>query len=272
MTFHETNELTPEEVNILKEQDKVFVTSNYTKSVFESHGLSNVIYCPLGFDASHFRKIDLSDEKDEGVIVFGLRGKLEKRKHTLKILSAWVKAFGANPKYRIDCSIYNPHIPQDIQQQMIYSAFPHGEMPFNVNMLPSVQENSKYNLCLNAADIDLTGMSGCEGFNLPLFQSLCLGKHAVVLNAHVHKDFCNAANSILVEPNGVLDADDGFFFKKGQPFNQGTWFDFDEDSLIEAMRVAVERFEANNNNEVGERLKDEFTYQRTVDTIIKNIK
>jgi hypothetical protein len=49
-----------------------------------------------------------------------------------------------------------------------------------------MNENSIYNEFLNSADIIL-GMSGGEGFGLPEFQSIALGKHAVLLNAHAYK-------------------------------------------------------------------------------------
>lgn len=258
MTFHETSTLTSFEAQILRSLDKIYVSSKYSKEVFAQQVPEEIIkYVPLGFDSDSFKKVDLPHDD---TIVFGLRGKLEKRKHTLKVLSAWVKRFGGDPRYRLDCSIFNPFYQDEEQTRMIFEALPNGEKPFNLNILPNYPSNAEYNQCLNAADIDLTGMSGCEGFNLPLFQSLCLGKHAVVLNAHVHKDFCNEENSILVEPSGTILAEDNKFFIPGQPINQGRWFDFEEDELVAAMEKAAAV--AKTNNDAGEKLKDEFTFKR----------
>ncbi len=51
-----------------------------------------------------------------------------------------------------------------------------------------MQKNSLYNDYLNSANIIL-GMSGGEGWGLPEFQSVALGKHAVILNATGYKDW-----------------------------------------------------------------------------------
>ncbi len=266
-TFHETDFLTKYEINRLSQLSQIFVSSKYTKEVFDFYlnKSVDVIYCPLAFDSSSFKKIE--KDQNEEVITFGLRGKLEKRKHTLKIMSAWAKTFGGDPRYRLDCSIYNV-FRGDEQLQEINQAMPDQTKPWNINILPFCPTNDLYNRTLNQADIDLTGMSGCEGFNLPLFQSLCLGKQAVVLNAHVHKDFCNSDNSILVEPCGMIEAEDGIFFVKNQPINQGRWFDFDESHLIDAMVFAAEKGRVNNSE--GEKLKD-WTFKKTAQIIKDNI-
>lgn len=213
-------------------------------------GRSKVVYCPLGFDNKSFHRIEKSEE--EKVITFGLRGKLEKRKHSLKIISAWAKTFGGDPRYRLDCSIFNPFLGNE-QTAEIQSAMPDRTVPWNINVLPFLPTNELYNKALNQADIDLTGMSGCEGFNLPLFQSLCLGKQAIVLNAHVHKDYCNQNNSILIEPSALIEAVDNVFFHKGHLVNQGMWFDFEEKDLIEAMILAAEKGRVRNTE--GEKLQ-----------------
>jgi hypothetical protein len=267
LTFHETDTLTTYEASRLSQLDKVFVTSRYTKNVFDAHlkGSTEVIYCPLAFDSNSFHKID-KDPKEE-VITFGIRGKIEKRKHTLKVIAAWAKTFGGDPRFRLDCSVHNMHMDES-QNNAILDAMPDRTMPWNINILPFLPTNDLYNKTLNQADIDLTGMSGCEGFNLPLFQSMCLGKQVIVLNAHVHKDFCNESNSILINPSGMIDAEDGMFFAKGQTTNQGQWFDFDEKDLISAMLLSVERAKVNNFE--GEKLK-EWTFEKTANTILENI-
>lgn len=268
LTFHETDRLTETEVNALKQQRVVFVTSNYTKEVFEKHGLENVEYVPLGFDKNHFHKTG-KRYLGKNVKTFGLYGKLESRKNTLRIMSRWIEKFGNKDGYVLNCAISNSFLPEEQFKGMIASTFPNGEQPFNVNFVSFQPTLEEYNDVLNAADVDLTGMSSCEGFNLPLFQSLCLGKQAVVLNAHVHKDFATANNSILVEPSGMRKAEDGIFFQDGYYVNQGEWFDFKDEDLDEALDVADEM--AKVKNEEGEKLAKEFTWERTVDTILERL-
>ena len=264
LTFHETDRLTKYEVSVLKQKRKIFVTSKYTKNVFDNQldGAVDVIYTPLGFDTSSFHRID---KREADIITFGLRGKIEGRKNTIRIIRAWVKTFGGDPRYRLDCSVHNSFYSLEDQTSMIANALPDKRLPWNVNMLPFLSSNALYNKALNNADIDLTGMSSCEGFNLPLFQSLCLGKQCIVLNAHVHKDYCTPENSILIEPNGMVDAIDGKFFVEGNIVSQGEWFDFKDSHLVDAMLLAAKNGIVRNTE--GEKLQS-WTYEKTADTIL----
>lgn len=266
ITFHETSLLTKGEENILKQQDLIFVTSNYTKSVFESHGVKNVIYLPLGFDNLHFQK---TGGHKLNSIVWGLNGKMEKRKSTLRVLKIWAKMFGNNKSHRLHCTINNPFISPQDQERLILSELG-GNIPWNINFIPSQKLNSDYNKVLNSIDIDLTGMSCCEGFNLPAFQATCLGKWGIYLNAHAHKDFVNEKNAILVEPSGMQPAYDGLFFKNDGQFNCGEWFDFKDEDLTDAMLKAISF--ANLPNKEGEKLASEFTYKKTCDILLEYLK
>lgn len=264
LTFHETDTLTDVEYNILSQQRKVFVTSKYTQDVFKSYGIDST-YVPLGFDSYHFKKVDVPRPKGDLELTFGLFGKLEKRKNSIRTVQLWAKKFGNNPKYRLNCAIFNPFLDLQEQQGLILSAMG-GSIPWNINFLPITPRNSDFNICLNSIDTVIS-LSGCEGFNLPLFQCIALGKQAVVLNAHAHKDFCNKENSILVEPNeNRVEAHDGKFFIKGQDYNQGSWFDFDDDAVMAAFDKAVER--GREVNTEGEKLAS-WSYKNLVDTILE---
>ena len=129
-----------------------------------------------------------------------------------------------------------------------------------------MQKNSLYNDFLNSGNIIL-GMSGAEGWGLPEFQSTALGKHAVILNATSYKDWANPENSTLVEPSGKIDSEDGMFFKKGNPFNQGQIYDFNEDEFIDGCEKAVERYKESPVNTEGLKLQEQFPYSATVEQI-----
>ena len=59
------------------------------------------------------------------------------------------------------------------------------------------------------------------------------------------------------------------FFRKGESFNQGSMYSFDENQMVAAMEKALE-LSATKNTE-GLKLQEEFTYKRTVDEILKVI-
>ena len=143
-----------------------------------------------------------------------------------------------------------------------------GKNYFNINFQGMMQKNSLYNDFLNSGNIIL-GMSGAEGWGLPEFQSIALGKHGVILNTTSYKDWATPENAILVEPSGKIDSEDGIFFKKGNPFNQGQIYDFNEDAFIEGCEKAVERYKESPVNTEGLNLQEQFPYSNTVDQITK---
>ena len=198
-----------------------------------------------------------------------MAGKFEKRKHHQKTIQTWLKRFGENKKYFLQCAIYNSFISQE-DNQKITNSIMGGQKPFNVNFFGFMAKNSLYNDFLNSGDIILC-MSGAEGWGLPEFHSVAMGKHAVVLNASAYKDWADEINSVLVTPNGKTPVYDGMFFSEGQPFNQGNIYDFDPDEFIDACEQAIKRVEINRVNEDGFKLKKEFTYEKTTQSILKEI-
>jgi glycosyltransferase involved in cell wall biosynthesis len=263
-TFYELDQPTELELNILANNKKVCVSSSYTKQVFETFGLTNVELIPLFFDKFNFNKTNRAYHPDR--IVFNITGKFEHRKRHLKAIRTWLSKYGNDQKYFLQCAIYNPHL-KDEDNQKIVNEITQGNKFFNVNFLGRMQQNEAYNDFLNSGDI-IIGASGAEGWGLPEFQSVCLGKHAVIMNAHSYKDWANQENSCLFEPNSKIPAYDNMFFKQGQEVNQGNIFDFDPDNFIDACERAIQRVENQKENSKGLELQEKFS----IDNFFDNIK
>jgi hypothetical protein len=261
-TFHEVSEVTPVEKNLLNLQDQIFVSSNYTKSIFELSGIKNVTYVPLGFD-NDFHITNRTYLQDK--IHFGILGKFESRKNTARIIKTWLKLFGNNSKYQLSCAITNPFLDKARFQNEMLKLL-EGKHYNNLNFVPYMQTNSEVNDYLNSIDIDLGGLSGAEGWNLPSFNATALGKWSVVMNATAHKDWATSINSILIQPSSLKDCYDGVFFNKGQPFNQGQFFDITDEEMENAILKSVSY--AKKPNLEGLKLQKEFTYEKTIETIL----
>lgn len=261
-TFHEVSNVTETEKNLLSLQDRIFVTSNYTKRIFELNGIENVHFVPLGFDKDfcHTGKTYLEDK-----IHFGIMGKFEKRKNTARIIKIWLKLFGNNPKYQLSCAITNPFLDKIRFQNELLKIL-EGKQYNNINFVPYMQTNSEVNDYLNSIDIDLGGLSGGEGWNLPSFNATALGKWSVVLNATAHKDWATTSNSILIEPSSLKDCYDDIFFKKDQAFNQGQFFDISDEEMEAAIFKSLSF--AKTPNPEGLKLQTEFTYEKSAETIL----
>ena len=222
---------------------------------------------PLGM-MKVLQKIRLEKEYLKDKIHFGLIGKFEKRKHTAKIIKAWAKKYGNNYKYQLSCLITNPFLKSEQMNQMLQEAV-EGKHYGNINFIPYLKTNSEVNDLLNAIQIDLSGCSGAEGWNLPSFNSTALGKWSIVLNSSSHKDWATDNNSILLQPNGKELAADGLFFGQDTLFNQGNIYTFDTDEFISAMETAESK--AETINEEGLKLQKEFTYEKSLNKILELI-
>ena len=264
-TFYELDHPTSIEVNIANNQHRTIVSSNYSKKILETYGVENCAYIPLGFDKDNFHV--KKEGYLKGKIVFNLTGKLEKRKHHKEVIQTWLKKYGNNKDCVLQCAVANPFMKEEDFKANI-SQIMEGKSYFNINFLGMMQKNSLYNDFLNSGNIIL-GMSGAEGWGLPEFQSVALGKHSVILNASAYKEWVTNENSVLVEPSGKEDSADGVFFKKGNPYNQGQIFTFDEEAFIEGCEKAIERYKASPENAAGLELQERFTYKKTVDSIME---
>lgn len=275
-SFYELDSPTKEEINIAKNNDHVLFSSTASTNVFKDMGLSNISSCPLGFDSFNFNQTNKKYFHD-GRIVFNLVGKLEKRKHHAKIIRAWIKKYGNNPKYFLQCAIYNPFLRRAVNGGQIVdentnfiNQIVEGKKYFNVNFLGFMAENNSYNEFLNSANI-IIGMSGGEGWGLPEFHSVAMGKHAIILNASAYKDWATKDNSILVNPSNKIEVFDEIFFKRNHPFNQGMIYDFDDDDFINACEQAIKNVTISPINSEGFKLQEKFTYQKTSEIILDKL-
>ena len=264
-TFYELDSPTEVEKSIVNLQNKTIFSSEYARKSFKLFNCKNTESVPVGFDP------DFHDTKKEYLkdkIHFGLIGKFEKRKHTAKIIKAWAKKYGNNYKYQLSCLVVNPFVKGDQMNQLLQQTL-ENERYGNINFIPYLKTNSEVNDLLNAIQIDLSGCSGAEGWNLPSFNSTALGKWSIVLNCSSHKDWATESNSILLQPNGKELAADGMFFSQGTPFNQGNIYTFDTDEFVAAMESAEEK--ATTTNTEGLKLQKEFTYENTLNKILEVI-
>jgi hypothetical protein len=264
LSFYELDSPTKIELNIAK-NNNLILSSEYACTVFKLFGV-NCSYVPLAFDSYNFTKLNKQYHQD-GRIVFNLCGKLEKRKHHAKVIQSWIKAFGNDRRYHLQCAIFNHFLSPEQNHEFIKQILG-GDKPFNVNFFPNFKENYIYNDFLNSGDIVL-GVSGGEGWGLPEFQSVAIGKHAVILDAHAYKGWANSNNSVLINPSGKIDSVDNIFFRKGDMFNQGNIFDWNEEEFIFACRKAITRVEKDRVNKFGLELQTKFNKEDFVNRIIE---
>lgn len=268
LTFYELDSPTFVEKKLVEMQDKVFLSNPDGVKAFQDLGCKNVKFVPMGFDPD-FHVIESEKKLVEGKIHFILMGKFEKRKHTKEIIQTWAEKYGNNNKYLLSCCVVNPFIKHE-QMNALLSDTLDGKHYSNINFLPHLKTNSEVNHLLNSADIDLTGLSGAEGWNLPSFNATALGKWSIVSNHSAHKAWATEDNSILLEPNEKEPAADGLFFTETGDFNQGNIYKFNKDQSIAAMEEAEKKIDQVNTE--GLKLQTKFTYENTLNLILEEMK
>ena len=269
-TFYELDNPTKIELNIAR-NSKLCLASKYALDVFKMFGV-NGYHLPLAFDSYNFKVIDKKYHTDDR-IVFNMCGKLERRKHHAKMLQSWIKKYGNNRKYALQCATYNIFLgpnPQecDKNNNELIRQIIGNDKPFNVSFLPFMRENVVYNDFLNSGDIVL-GMSMGEGWDLPCFQSVALGKHAVLLKAHAYKTWATEDMVTFVQPNGKIPIYDNMFFKQGEPYNQGNGFDWSEEEFIDGCEIAIKKVQQDKINHVGLKLQDSYTKENFANNVLQ---
>jgi len=264
-TFYEVDEPTLVEQSISNLQNKTIFSTSHAAECFKNSGCNNTCSIPIGFDED-FKPTEKSYLPNK--VHFGLMGKFEKRKNTANIIKAWIKKYGNNYNYQLSCCITNPFFKQEQMNQILGNLF-EGKTYGNINFIPYLKTNSEVNEFMNAIDIDLTGLSGAEGWNLPAFNSTCLGKWSIVMNHTSHKDWANKDNCILVEPDKKEPIYDGVFFHQGHPYNQGNMYSISEDKMIDAFEKAEKI--SGKLNKKGVNLIKEFNYKNSLNKILETI-
>jgi len=267
LTFHETDELTQTEIDILGRTEHILVTSKNTEKLMLEAGL-NVSFVNLGFDSVNFYPTN-KKYYDDDRIVFMIVGKFEHRKRTAKTIQAWLQKFGNNRKYFLHVAAHNPFLTPE-QMKSEYQAAIGNKVYWNIQFFDWMQTNAAFNDFLNAGHIML-GMSGSEAFGLPEFHGVALGKHSVIHNVNGYQSWATSENSVLVNPNNKIPAYDGKFFGKGQQFNQGNFYDWGVDMFIAGCEEAIRRYEKNTVNENGLQLQKTHTTGNLVSHIIDSI-
>lgn len=270
LTFHECDQLTNEEVNILNSYDKIFVTSTFSQHVFQDCGVkSPVVFVPMGLDSDTFYNLN-KPRPFKDIIVFSIFGKAEHRKSHFQTIPAWIKKYGNDHRYKLHLYITNPFFKPEQMNQIYAQLFDNRPKPFNVDIFPYLPTNAHLNEAYNSTDI-VIDMSGGESISLGSLNCLAIGKHGIIHHNSGMKDWSNEENAIIIKPNGKKPCYDGVFFHPNQPFNQGNFYTFSTDDFINGCDLAISRFNNNPINIKGMELNNNYSFKNAIDIISKEM-
>lgn len=261
------------ELHHLSSVDRLFVCSQWAKDVVKDHLPDmEVDVIPLGVDRDVF---NVSEEARRhraywttDKVVFINVGKWEVRKGHNELLEAFNKAFTPEDEVELWMLNTNPFIgARNETWKTKYLASPMGE---SIRMLPRVNSQKELAVIFNTVDWGVFP-AHAEGWNLEPLELMACGIPSVVTNYSGHTEYCDAANSLLVEPTGMEAAQDGVWFH-----GQGDWCSFDVEELAEKMRQAytLKRDQKERYDQLCEGAlvtADKFSWDNTISCITESL-
>jgi len=219
----------------LKNVDKLFVCSEWAKSVIESsvNNHPEIFVVPLGVDGNIFfpesyNSWNINSFKNEKTIFFNC-GKWEKRKGHDILCEAFKAAFEDSDEVELWMMNSNPFLSSDQTLEW------HNKYKMtNVKILDRARTQFDLANIMRAVDCGVFP-SRAEGWNLEALELMSCGKSVIITDYSAHKEFCNSNNSLLIEIDELESANDGIWFH-----GQGRWAKFGKnqfDNLVNHLRM-----------------------------------
>lgn len=203
----EVNKFEPYILNHLLNQDALFVTSQWAKTVLEENNVHVPTYIvPLGVDTSIF---NYQDTPSDSVCRFLNIGKWEVRKGHSELLEAFNQAFSPEDNVELIMLPISSHTTQDEVNDWgrSYKESSMGKKIQIINRLTLPQLIG----VMRMVDCGVF-LSHAEGWNLPLLEMMACGKQVIATNYSAHTEFCTKDNAYLVDIDNLEDAYDGRWF------------------------------------------------------------
>ena len=213
--FFELDVFSDDEKYHLNSLDKLFVTSHWAKEICEkelSLSSNDIHIIPLGVDLSIFKPSFThirSDSQDK--TVFFNCGKWEVRKGHDILYKIFNDTFETTDDVELWMMCDNPFLSEE-QTKEWHNVYKKSKLGDKIKFIPRVNTPSEVYNIMAQADCGLFP-SRAEGWNLELLEMMACGKPVIATNYSAHTEFCNEANSLLVDIDHTEPAFDGIWFK-----------------------------------------------------------
>ena len=240
--------------------DLVLATSEWAKTVLEQNGIKNIRKVPLGVDPFIFAP----RESTTDTYKFFTIGKIERRKCTDLLPAIFDNAFTKTDNVELHVMCDSP-LPQ-IKQQMPYFKKAFANSPLGDKIHIHSLKASDYELAAFIQEMDCgLFMTRAEGWGLPILQSLSCNKPIIVTDYSAQTEFCNAANSFLVNINKMEPALDNIWFH-----GQGNWASIEQNQIDQCISHMQYVFKNRiRTNEAGVKTAIDFSWTNAARKLIE---
>lgn len=267
----ELDEFSEEEKLSLSHCDKIFVCSEWAKSIildqmighFFDDGRVHVV--PLGVDTDVFQPFISNRPKT----IFFNCGKWEKRKGHDILLECFNLAFEHNDDVELWMMCENPFIGN--QNQAWADLYKNSPLGSKIRIIPRQASHKDVYTIMRQSDCGVFP-ARAEGWNLELLEMMACGKKVITTNYSAHTEFCNQDNSLLINVDNLEQAQDGIFFSG----EYGRWAELSEspkEQLIQHMRsVHREKQETGSlYNPDGIETAKKFSWQNSTKELVNGL-
>ena len=259
----ELDTFTEQEKHHLSSLDKIFVCSEWAKTILKENGIKVDIHViPLGVDSDTFIRSAFTRKST----IFFNCGKWEKRKGHDLLPEIFSEAFNQEDDVELWMMCENPFFSPEENQDWIDS-YKRSGLGDKIRLIPRQQSQKEVYNIMKQTDCGVFP-SRAEGWNLELLEMMACGKHVIATNYSAHTQFCNKDNCRLVEVDNLEEARDDKWF-----FGDGNWASIKEsqtDQIVSYMREihSLKQQEALKINEAGLETAKKFSWANTTQEII----
>jgi len=207
----ELEKFNPLELHSLNNPDRLFVCSNWAKTVIENNlpNKSNYVdVIPLGVDLSIFKPCPLPSNNKT---IFANFGKFEVRKGHDVLPEIFNKAFEKDDNVLLVMMPSNFFLNQQEVDTWLNS-FKNTKLGDKILFIDRQKSHSMVYNIMSQVHCGIFP-ARAEGWNLEALELLSCGRHLIITDVTAHTEFCNNKNSYLVEmTSGYEQAKDFKFF------------------------------------------------------------
>lgn len=263
----ELDNFTKIELNHLKNQDHLFVASNWAKGVLDFLNIRNVSVVNLGVDTSVFYPEDYGINREK--VIFLNIGKWERRKGHDILAQAFYDVFKDVDDVELWMMPHNNFITPEQEKKWV--DYYRSNLGSKVIFIPTLQTQDQVREIINQSDIGVYPYRG-EGWAMPILETLACGKEIIATSYSAPTDYLSDSNSTMIDPSGLELASDGVFFN-----GQGLWAELGEayyGAFCEALRAHYENVKKRGKqfNQQGVLTAKKFGWMETATRIINEVK
>lgn len=204
--------------------DMAVVPDPWLVKVYKKCGVNIPIFVvPLGILIEDLLNEPLKSKPND-VFTFGMSAGFWQRKNHIKILEAFEKKFGNNPKFKLKLhgrfGPYKTKVQEAVKKSNLS----------NVELLDKPLSNEEYNQFLKSLDCYVFPSQG-EGFSVTPRESIALGIPCILSKNTVHQTICDSGFVFPVESNQKVPA----IYEVFGNSQLGHFYDCSVDDLVSAM-------------------------------------